>query len=132
MVSKKLTVLIVDDSKLMIDKIIELLDNCEVIGKIYSSLTYSNAIGLIDSKRPDVALLDINLQDRSGIDILSYIRENNAEMKVIMFTNNVSNYHKEQCLKIGADHFIDKSQDFDILSLLIVGLAKQSYHVRPI
>ena len=129
MADNKLIVLIVDDSQLIVDKIIELLENCTVIGKIISCLSYSTAIELIEKEHPDVALLDINLPDKSGIDILSYIRQKNDSMKIIMFTNNVSDLHKDLCYKIGANHFIDKSWEFDKLSELISVPNVQSFHI---
>lgn len=124
MLYKKLVVLIVDDSLLIIDKIIQLLQDCEVIRKIIVSSDYDSAIKLIDSEKPDVALLDINLPYKSGIDILSYIRQGGHPVKVIMFTNEPTDQHKNLCLKIGADHFLDKSRDIETLLSIFSSLPK--------
>ncbi|MDB5222834.1 MAG: response regulator transcription factor [Chitinophagaceae bacterium] len=123
MQNKKLLVLVVDDSQLMINKIKELLEESAGIQRIITSSSYEEAIKLIDAEEPDVALLDINLPFfKSGIDILRYIKQNFQKTKIIMFTNEVSEYHKDLCLKLGASHFVDKSVGFDSLSQLVCSL----------
>ena len=115
MINHKLLLLIVDDSALILQKTEELLQDCEVIEKIITTQNFDDAIGILDEVKPDVALLDINLADKSGIEILSHIKQKKYNTKVIMFTNEVSDNHKQLCFKIGADYFIDKSKDFDSL-----------------
>ncbi|MCW3118341.1 MAG: response regulator transcription factor [Chitinophagaceae bacterium] len=123
MQNKKLLVLVVDDSQLIIDKIKELLEESDHIERIITSSYYEEAIELINAEQPDVALLDINLPFfKSGIDILRYIKQNFQKTKIIMFTNEASEYHKDLCLKLGASHFIDKSKDFDLLSEVVCSL----------
>lgn len=126
MLNNKLLVLIVDDSFLMIEKIKELLRDCEGIGSLISASDYDEAIRLIDSAKPDVALLDINLPYKSGIEILRYIRHNNYPVKVIMLTNQGSDRYEELCKKIGSDHFLDKSTDFDNLFSILSAMAPRT------
>ena len=115
MSNRKLLLLVIDDSALMLHKIEELLHDCEVIEKLITTQNFDDAISIIDEEKPDVALIDINLDGKSGIEILSHIKQKKINTKVIMFTNEVSDNHKELCFKTGADYFIDKSKDFDTL-----------------
>ncbi|MCW3107630.1 MAG: response regulator transcription factor [Segetibacter sp.] len=116
---QKMTVLIVDDSSLIIQKIIELLQDVASILEFKSCGTHHEAIQLMNELLPAVAILDINLPDKSGIDVLMYIKQNHPKTIVIMCTNQVSSYYKEQCLKLGANFFIDKSKDFEKIPQLI-------------
>jgi DNA-binding NarL/FixJ family response regulator len=108
--------LIVDDSELIRENIKKLLEGSVRIKRILTSGTYEEAIRLINSEQPDVVLLDINLPFfKNGIDVLRYTKQYFPAIKIIMFTNQASEYHRELCLKLGASHFIDKSKDFEAL-----------------
>lgn len=126
MSNPKLLLLVVDDSALILHKIKELLQGCEAIERIITTQNFDDAISILDEEKPDVALIDINLADKSGIEILRHIRQKKYNTQVIMFTNDVSDSNKDLCSKIGADHFIDKSKDFDKL-LSIFSTVKISY-----
>ena len=115
--------LIVDDSELMREKIKELLEGSVRIKQVLTSNSYEEAIRLIHHQQPDVVLLDINLPFfKNGIDILRYIKQHFPAIKIIMFTNQTSEYHRDLCLKLGASHFLDKSKDFDALPGIINSL----------
>ena len=115
--------LIVDDSELMREKIKELLEGVLRTKRVLTSNSYEEAIRLINSEQPNVVLLDINLPFfKSGIDILRYIKQHFPTIKIIMFTNQTSEYHRDLCLKLGASHFIDKSKDFDALPGIVSSL----------
>lgn len=115
----KMTVLIVDDSPLIIAKIVELLEDIEAITSVKTCGTYSDAVDMIDTYRPLLVLLDINLPDKNGIELLRYIKSNLPKIIVIMVTNQSSEYYKKLCFKMGADHFVDKSKDFEQLTSLV-------------
>ena len=120
--NQKMTVLIVDDSPLIIQKIDELLQELAITLKLISCGTHSEAIELLDEFRPSVVIVDINLPDKSGIEVLTSIKRNHPKTIVIMCTNQVSNYYREQCFKLGASYFIDKSKDFENIPRLIYSL----------
>jgi DNA-binding NarL/FixJ family response regulator len=117
-----MTVLIVDDSPLIIQKINELLADVLNIGHITGCGTHHEAVKLMDELMPAVAILDINLPDKSGMEVLSYIKRNHPKTIVIMCTNQHSSYYREECLKLGANFFIDKSKDFEKIPQLISSL----------
>jgi DNA-binding NarL/FixJ family response regulator len=64
-------------------------------------------------------LLDINLPDKSGIELLRKIKEDYKKTKVFMITNQANDYYKDMCKKLGADNFFDKSIDFNLIPDLI-------------
>jgi len=71
---------------------------------------------------PDVALLDIHLPDRSGWELLGFIKEYHPVTKVIMISNQNSTHYRLICRDRGADDFMDKSNDFEQLPDIIWGL----------
>ncbi|MDB5249226.1 MAG: response regulator transcription factor [Segetibacter sp.] len=117
-----MTVLIVDDSPLIILKITELLEDVQNISLLTSCGTYEDALQLLSEIQPEVVLLDINLPDKSGIQLLTYIKDNFLKTVVIMCTNHANNYYSQLCYTLGANYFIDKSKDFEKIPLLISSL----------
>jgi DNA-binding response OmpR family regulator len=61
----------------------------------------------IDRRRPDVALLDLQLPDRSGFDLLPELRQRSA-MPIIVVTARLLGDDKVRALDLGADDYITK------------------------
>jgi DNA-binding NarL/FixJ family response regulator len=119
---QKITLLVVDDSPLIILKITELLEDVRNISLLRSCGTYKDALRLLSEIQPDVVLLDINLPDNSGIQLLSYIKDSFLNIVVIMCTNHAHDYYSQLCYTLGANYFVDKSKDFEKIPLLISSL----------
>ena len=122
--SSKLVMLIVDDNMRFVERMIGLLDEASNIGYINVANDYHEATRIIDEERPDVVLLDINLPGKSGIEILKQIKNGKVNSHVIMVTNHADDYYRHQCKEIGADHFLDKSNDFSKVPGIINGLGR--------
>lgn len=115
-------VLIVDDSYLIIERLTDMLEELENIGSITHAYTVAEALDAIKKSKPDVILLDINLPDSNGIDMLRIVKQDYPGIIVVMLTNQANDYYRQLCLKLGADHFIDKSKEFDLIPDIIATL----------
>ena len=62
----------------------------------------------IERNPPDLILLDLNLPDISGQEILDWIRENKFPSSVIVITGNGSVDIAVNVIRLGADDFIEK------------------------
>jgi len=111
--TKKLVVLIVDDSLLIVERLLELLNEMDNIQIVIYADNYKEGLHLLKGIKPDVVLLDINLPDRSGIELLKHIHHQQEHPKVIMITNQSTEYYKKICSSLGADYFFDKSNEFE-------------------
>jgi DNA-binding NarL/FixJ family response regulator len=119
---KKFTLLIVDDNNFFIDRIVCLLNETKMIGDLKVANSYSEAVTSLKGKTPDIVLLDINIPGKNGIELLREIREAALECVTIVMSNHDSEYYRDQCKKLGADHFLDKSSDFGMLPSIIKAL----------
>jgi DNA-binding NarL/FixJ family response regulator len=117
--SIKKTVLVVDNSIVIVDRLIPMLENMENIGIVIHAGTYQEAIEMLVEIRPDMILLDINLPDKNGIELLKKIREKDQEVIVIMITNYATPQYSRLCKKLGAQYFFDKSKDFELIADVI-------------
>lgn len=64
-------------------------------------------------KKFDLILLDLVLPEMSGMDVLRELRHNpvySKELKVVVFSNLSSTEDRDECLKLGADGFISKTE----------------------
>jgi len=75
---------------------------------------YDQAITLIDSSI-DLALLDVRLKGKSGLDVLAYIQEKHPDCPTIMISGNANRQDIIQALNLGAVEFIEKPIALSIL-----------------
>ena len=114
--------LIVDNTFLIIERLINILKDVKTIKKILTAADYTEAVNILGEKKTDIILLDIQLPGKNGIDLLKYTVKNYPGIKVVMLSNLVSDYYQKTCRKIGAVHFIDKSKDFDLIPGIVAAL----------
>jgi len=87
---------------------IQNIENANIAGKADSVKSGHN---LILETSPQIVILDLLLDDGSGMLILKKIRGLNLPIKIIVFTNY--NFYKQECVKFGSDYFYDKSNEFE-------------------
>ena len=109
----KRTVLIVDDSILIMERMIPIMEEIDNISFVVHAGSYKEGLEVLSRLTPDMVLLDINLPDKSGIELLRLIRERHPKIAVLMISNNADPYYRNICKKLGAQHFLDKSTDID-------------------
>ena len=64
-------------------------------------------------------VLDIKLKAGSGIEVLRAIKRGLRGVSVIMLTNYATEAYRERCLQAGAEHFLDKTNEFEQLCPII-------------
>lgn len=121
---EKFVVLIVDESVLITERLIGILEELENIQIILQAASYGEAIDIIREVEPDVVLLDIYLPDRTGLELLKLIREQYPYIETAVITNNSTENYRNICKKLGAHHFFDKSKDFDLIPKMILDKSK--------
>jgi response regulator of citrate/malate metabolism len=89
------------------------------VSDVFISHDYATALQSIEDNKPNMLLLDIHLPDKSGIELLEFMVKNHPDVKVIMVSNKASQYYRELCMGIGANHFIDKSKEFEKIPEII-------------
>ncbi len=116
---KDIVIMIVDDNVNFVSRMTGLLENIDGISSINVVGDYESAVRLLIEQTPDFLLLDINLPGKSGMEILKMIKDKNLECEVIMVTNHADDYYRNQCKKLGAKHFLDKSSEFGLVTKII-------------
>lgn len=70
-----------------------------------------DALSLLKAKEIDLALLDIGLPHRTGLDVMAEVRTHNSELKIIILTGDTESYSPKQIYAAGADAFLYKTAD---------------------
>jgi len=125
LMKKDTVILIVDDNMNFVDRMISLLQETDSPRQIYSANNYDEARRMLSEVNPDIILLDINLPGKSGLEILKMIRSESEYTTVLMLTNHADAYYRQQCLELGADYFLDKSEDFGLVPDIVNQLSLQ-------
>src|SRR3990172_1615190 len=80
-------ILIVDDSEIIQQRLTEQLSNIQNIEVLNPVSSISEAINTYNKFHPGIVILDIQLADGIGFEVLDVIKKQNPETIVIVFTN---------------------------------------------
>jgi DNA-binding NarL/FixJ family response regulator len=103
-------VLIADDHAAVRAGLRQLLvdnDDSAVVGE---ATTGAETLRRLREHRWDLLVLDINMPDRGGIDILRHIRSSNPEVRVLMLSGFPEKQFAAMALKAGASGYLEKDQ----------------------
>lgn len=109
MIKKKIQVHVADDHKILIDGVTALLnteDDIEVIGY---SLTGKEVISWFKTNEADVLVLDINMPELDGINVLKTFQQRNIKQKTIVLSGLSDPKIVQEVISLGATGFIEKS-----------------------
>lgn len=106
MTKKQEKILIVDDDRFVRMTLSEAVRSWNYAP--FEAETVAEGKRLFETEEPDIVLLDIDLPDGSGLDVLNEFKEQTAETIVIMITGNVSVPNTISALRGGAHDFIGK------------------------
>ena len=113
-------VLIVDDSKVVRERLISLLSEYPKIRIVGQAGNGKEAIDAVNDQKPDTVILDIRLPGKSGIQLLKEIKVAHPDITVIMLTNYDFEQYRRQCTDFGADHFFNKTLEFEkVVNVLV-------------
>ena len=120
MEAKGLKVLLIDDTVMILQRLQSLLSEVKQVSSTESVTSAEEALVLMDGYQPDVMVLDINMPGMSGIEMLRKLSFSQmVKPVVIMLTNNTFAGYRDECMRLGADYFLDKSRDFLMIPSIV-------------
>jgi DNA-binding NarL/FixJ family response regulator len=122
-----LTVFIADDSPPVAEMLTELIASPGRIEVVGIGETEGNTIESIRTMRPDVVVLDLQLKDGSGANVIRAVRavrELDA-IRLMVTSNHASPQLRAGCLELGANGYFDKVKELGALSAKLSELADQ-------
>jgi len=117
---KGLEVLLIDDTVLILQRLKSLLSELKQVDRTEAVTSAEEALVLLEGYQPDIMVLDINMPGMSGIEMLRKLNLKNViKPVVIMLTNNTFAGYRDECMRLGADYFLDKSRDFLLIPSIV-------------
>jgi DNA-binding response OmpR family regulator len=99
-------ILIVEDEKTLSDSMMEYLsEEGHLCLAVYN---YVDAIDKIEMYEYDCIVVDINLPDGNGLDLIRYIKKKSISMGIIIISALISLENRIEGLEIGADNYLTK------------------------
>ena len=107
-------VFIIDNSIISANRIFNALSEVINILKVEYAASGKEALQKLNSNPPSAILLDIQLPDMSGPDILQQIKQAYPNMAIIVLTDYPTNHSFKVCKKLGANGYYNKTNELDI------------------
>ena len=111
---QRLKVFLADDSELIRTRVAAMLGapRMTIVGQ---AQTPQASIAGILMARPDVVILDVQLDGGAGLEVLKAVRRAAPEVAFVVFSNNSGPAYRKRYLAEGASSFLDKSTEFEQL-----------------
>lgn len=108
MESKRARVLLVDDHQVVREGLRVGLESADfnVVGEAAST---KEAMAQMAHKNPDVVVIDLNLPDGSGLEVISWARQVSNTVGIVVLTLNDDDNHLLAALQAGASAYVLKS-----------------------
>lgn len=112
----KKTIWLVDDDEDMLRAINLMLEMLGYKTRFFLAARPA-AQALLDGKKPDLILLDINMPEVSGLDMLEFVRRRKTwdSMPVVMLSTEAADVTVDDAFKLGADGYVIKPVMIDEL-----------------
>jgi len=121
-----LRVLLVEDSRVLAERLresLDTLDNVEVVGLVADETA---AVAAVLDQRPDVIILDLQLKEGTGFGVMQ--RLGDMRPVIIVFTNYMLPEYQRIASSLGVQHFLNKSMDYERLPQLLQEIGASRPH----
>jgi DNA-binding NarL/FixJ family response regulator len=106
-------VLLVEDSQHVRRRVRSLIEEGGPVKIVGEAATTTHARKLFLEHRPEVVVLDLQLEDGTSYAVLREIKQTHPACVVIVLTNFAIPECRESCRALGANFFFDKAKEFE-------------------
>ena len=108
-------ILLVDDHSLILQGIRRIIEQIEGISLVHAVSSGEDAGRLISANLYDIYLLDVEMPDVSGFDLIKQIREKDEDSKIIINTMHEKSWIVNKLIKLEVNAIILKSSDAQVV-----------------
>jgi len=102
-------ILIVDDHEVVRRGLKQVLKDGLPEADLYEAGSYEEALGALGHGSWDLAILDINLPGRSGLELLEACRRSYRDLPVLMVSASPEEEFATRCIRLGASGYVAKT-----------------------
>jgi DNA-binding NarL/FixJ family response regulator len=107
-------IVIIDDHPMVVDGLKSVLMADGSLNVVGSSPSLARGLALIQEYSPDVVILDMRLNDASGISVVERTRRISASCALIVLTGFGASL-RDECMRAGADAYLSKEMASDTI-----------------
>ena len=124
-----LRVFLVEDSPSIRDRLSDFLSEPGKVEIVGFAATEVDAVRELSTQSVDVAIVDLNLKEGTGIGVIESVRAVHASAPptIIVLTNYAFPEFEVACRERGADYFFDKSTQFGAVKLLLHSIRRGAH-----
>ncbi len=128
--SSHILVLIVDDHPVVVSGCRAVLATDPSI-EVISAADEKSGFEAFQAKKPDIAIVDINLPDLSGFELLRRIKRQDAGAAVIMLSMNEDPAFVLRAIELGANGYLSKTDDPRLILDAVRQVAAGETYIPP-
>ena len=107
----KKNILIVDDHPIVSTGLQAIINHTGEYGKIYVANDIATSLPLLMQKDIAIAIIDLELQDANGLELIKYIHQKHVNIKVVVYTMHEELWTIRQLMKEDADAIVMKGDN---------------------
>ena len=107
-----LRVLLVEDSKVLTERLTEAIRQIPEVDLIGTADTEAGALAAVKRESVDVIILDLHLKQGTGFGVMRALAATQLRPRIIVLTNYDLPEYKNAAIALGATHFLDKARDY--------------------
>lgn len=104
------TVIIIDDHPLFSRGLSQLIESQKIYKVVGTSKDRMEALSLLNQVTPELAIVDLNLGNEDGLELIKDISAIHPHTKVLVLSMHDERYFAERALKAGANGYIMKEE----------------------
>lgn len=101
-------ILIVDDHPLVRRGLSHLIENEEALTVCGEAADFDEAMNLVRQDRPDLAVVDISLAGKSGLDLIKRLQVYDDTIRILVSSMHDEVMYAQRCIRAGASGYINK------------------------
>jgi two-component system, NarL family, response regulator NreC len=129
---EQLRLVLADSHNLMrqgLRALLETFPEFTIVGEVANGVA---AVDLIECETPDVALIDFNLPDLNGLDVITQVKNRAIKTSIIIFSIHDDVVYARRALERGARSYLLKDSELEEIVYAIHRVAEGKLYLNPL
>jgi DNA-binding NarL/FixJ family response regulator len=87
------------------------------------------ALTLVENSRPELLVIDLSLEDGSGLELIKQIRSRFADVRMLVYSMHDEKLFAERALRAGAQGYVNKGEGLDVFALALDKVKRGKVHL---
>lgn len=124
-------ILIADDHEVVREGLKQIIRKVNPFAEIEEASTGTDTLALLEKNSYDLAVMDISMPGKSGLDVLQSLKDRNRKVPVLILSIHAEEQYAVRALKSGASGYLSKSSVYRELSTAIDTILAGGRYISP-